>query len=132
MASQQPYQKILVVDDLNENREFFRMILERDGWTVLEASDGSQIQQILIRETPDIVLLDYNMPFMNGIEACRVVKDTPSIAHIPIVMYSGLSDSSLRQRAIDAGCEDFLVKPMSITLLRETLLRVFHASKTVK
>jgi two-component system phosphate regulon response regulator PhoB len=110
--TQKPIRCVLVVDDLNEGRALMRFPLERDGWRVLEASDGSQAVVIALKEQPHIILMDYNMPFVNGIEACRQIKGNTSTAHIPVIIYTGLNLGDIRRQALEAGAYDFLVKPI--------------------
>jgi putative two-component system response regulator len=109
--------KILVVDDESQNVEVLRRLMTRLGYDVLTALDGESALESVVRERPDLVLLDVNMPGIDGFEVCRRLKADPATRLIPVVLITTLTESEDRVRGIDAGADDFLSKPPVIAEL---------------
>ena len=103
--------RLLIVDDSPENVEVLRRLMSRLGYDVLIALDGESALQSVARDRPDLVLLDVNMPGMDGIEVCRRLKRDPETRLIPVVLITTLTGSEDRIRGIDAGADDFVSKP---------------------
>jgi CheY-like chemotaxis protein len=111
---------ILIVDDDPLIRKLITTTL-RDvaGYRLREAADGLQAIEVAIKDRPEIVFLDYDMPRLNGIETCRRLRSDPVTADATIIMLTGMSDKPAHQRAVDAGADLFLTKPFSpLRLLR--------------
>lgn len=108
--------KILIVDDDPVNIELLEGYLSKE-YDILKAHDGSEAITIVEENPPDIILLDLIMPKMNGFEACKKLKDEPSTNHIPIVIVSSLHEIEDRNKAIEAGADDFITKPFDIVEL---------------
>jgi len=118
---------ILCVDDEPVNLDLLEAILSEQGYTILKAAGGAKALETMNAQTVDLVLLDVMMPGMNGFEVCRIIKDTPALNHIPVVMVTALADRQSRLKGLEAGASDFLAKPIdSSELLARTknLLRV--------
>jgi len=105
--------KILVVDDEMLNVELLDGMLSND-FAVLKAYNGSEALLEVERSLPDLILLDIMMPGINGYEVCKKIKSNETIMHIPIVMVTALKERSDRIKAIEAGADDFLSKPIDI------------------
>lgn len=103
--------KILLVDDESQNLEVLRRLMTRRGYDVLTASSGELALRSVVRNRPDLVLLDVNMPGIDGIEVCRRLKADPQTRLIPVVLLTTLTASEDRIRGIEAGADDFLSKP---------------------
>ncbi|MEL7128965.1 MAG: PleD family two-component system response regulator, partial [Pseudomonadota bacterium] len=103
--------RILVVDDIQANRRLLQAKLEARYFQVFMASSGPEALQSVKENTPDIVLLDINMPGMDGYEVARRLKEDPSTAFIPIVMVTALSQQEDRLKGLQAGADDFITKP---------------------
>jgi CheY-like chemotaxis protein len=110
--------RILVVDDNASNRGLLLRHLERDGHQAIEARSGRQALQILHTEEVDLILLDLMMPDMNGLQVLERLKGNKRLRGIPVIMISGLQDTSSVIRCIEAGAEDYLPKPFDQVLLR--------------
>jgi putative two-component system response regulator len=104
--------KILVVDDDAANRELLEEVLVAEGLEVVTAPDGRSSLQEFARLKPDLVLLDVNMPFLDGFEVCRRLKRDPDTRLTPIVLVTALSATEDRVRGIKAGADGFLSKPL--------------------
>jgi CheY-like chemotaxis protein len=117
---------ILIVDDLPDMRLVLRMTLERVGWEVIEAVDGQEAIEVTLASMPDVVLMDYNMPRKDGIQACREITQDAATAKIPVLIYTGALDSGLKQAAIDAGAADFMSKPLLPPMIRERVEQVYN------
>src|SRR2546422_3939236 len=104
--------KILVVDDDAANRELLQETLIAEGLEVVTAPDGRSSLEEFARLKPDLVLLDVNMPFLDGFEVCRRLKHNPDTRLTPVVLVTGLSATEDRVRGIKAGADGFLSKPV--------------------
>jgi len=108
-----PGGRVLVVDDNENNREIVSRLLEREGYEVSTAENGALALEQIQSQPPDLVLLDVMMPVMDGIEACKRMKDDPDSRLIPVVIMTALGQVDDRVRAIQAGADDFLTKPVN-------------------
>jgi two-component system KDP operon response regulator KdpE len=102
---------ILVVDDEPQIRRVLRTTLSAEGYAVVEASNGSEALEKLRSEHPDLILLDVNMPVLDGLQACREIR---ALSEIPIIMLTVRSAEPDKVRALDAGADDYVVKPFGI------------------
>jgi CheY-like chemotaxis protein len=111
---------ILIVDDDPMIRKLITTTLEDvAGYSLREAGDGLAAVEAALEERPEIVFLDYDMPRLNGVEACRRLRSDPATAGATIVMLTAMSDGSAHERAAAAGADLFLTKPFSpLRLLR--------------
>ncbi len=126
--------KFLIVDDEIENRNFLTEILESWGHKVVKAQNGLEALSLL-NVTFDLVLLDVNMPMMDGYEVIRRIRNEASVSDIPIIMVTSLSDRNARLRAVEVGANDFISKPIDINELRlrtESQLKMKAAQDEIK
>ena len=103
--------KILVVDDEDDIRDVLRITLEAEGYEVIEAANGEEGLKAIHTRAPDLVLLDYKMPRMTGLQVCAVVKKDILLRHLPVIMVTGKGEISDKIDGIDAGADDYIVKP---------------------
>jgi uncharacterized protein (TIGR02266 family) len=119
--------KILLVDDVKFFLELERSFLDREGLEVLVADNGPAAIELARRERPQMVVLDLNMPGMDGDEVCRVIKADPALAATPVIMVtSGQREAEVR-RCTGAGCDGFLRKPLTRDGLLEMIGRFLKA-----
>ena len=104
--------KILVVDDMPQNVRLLQAVLTSHGYSVTSASSGPEALERVAAELPDLVLLDIQMPGMNGYEVCRRLRADPSTRFLPVVMVTS-SDTEVRVNAIEAEADDFIPKPFN-------------------
>ena len=112
---------ILVADDDPFISQIIREALVSDGYKVDKAADGLEALQKIEQLSPDLVIMDYMMPKMDGPEVCRKAKDNPKIKHIPIIMVTAVADVKEKVNLLESGAEDYIVKPFD---LEELLARV--------
>jgi len=115
---------ILVVDDLPEMREMRKYILEREGFRVIEAEDGQKGVAAAIRERPRLILMNYMMPVMNGLEAAAIIRRQPGLERVPILMNSGCEKERMLDKALQAGCNDYLEEPCFEELFEKVMAYV--------
>ena len=120
---------VLIADDNPQNVELLQAYLEELGCRVVSAADGQETLKQVAAEKPDLILLDIMMPKMSGFEICRKLKASPATAEIPICMVTALTEVGAIERAVEAGTDDFLSKPINrwelVTRVR-SLLKVRH------
>lgn len=104
---------ILYVEDNFHNKRLVRKILSARGYTVLEAEDGQTGVKMALSEKPDLILMDINIPGLDGIEATRLIKADDKTAAIPIIALTANAMRGDRERFLAAGCDNYLPKPIS-------------------
>ena len=109
--------KILYVEDNEDNIYMLSRRLERKGYQVVVATDGEQGLAMAQREAPALILMDLGLPVLDGWEATRQLKASSATSKIPIIALSAHAMSSDREKALDAGCDDFDTKPIDLPRL---------------
>lgn len=109
--------KILIVEDNEENRDALSRRLERRGYSVLVAVDGQAGITMAQDEHPDVILMDLNLPDVDGWEATKRIKASPQTASIPVIALTAHAVVGDEQRALQAGCNDYHSKPVEFTRL---------------
>jgi DNA-binding response OmpR family regulator len=105
--------KILIAEDEPDIRELVLFMLRFAGYEVVAATNGEEAVQTASRELPDLILLDVRMPRMTGYDACRLMKANPALRDVPVVFLSAKGQDSEIQTGLDAGAEEYLLKPFS-------------------
>ena len=120
-------QRVLIVDDVAENRQLLVDYLDGAACEPVTAASGAEALAAVAAEPPDVVLLDLDMPGINGLEVCRSIKSSPETSMVPVVIVTAYSATEDRVAALEAGADDFLTKPVDQTELVarvRSLLRV--------
>lgn len=110
--SEKPY--VLLVEDEPAQREVLSYNLEAEGYRVGTAVDGEQALQMVADELPDLIVLDWMMPLVSGIEVCRRLKMRPETRAVPVIMLSARAEEVDRIRGLETGADDYVVKPYSV------------------
>ena len=123
-----PEQSILLVEDESAIREMLRIPLEKSGFTMEEAADISQAQTIIFNQLPDLILLDWMLPGVSGIDFARQLKKDPRTQQVPIIILTARGEETDKIRGLEAGADDYVTKPFSprelIARIRAVLRRV--------
>ena len=112
---------VLIVDDDATTRTLMRSALERLGLIVVEAANGEEALGVFRKSQADLVLLDANMPRMNGFEACAAIRRLDYGRDIPIIMVTSMADSDAVKRAVKVGVTDYVTKPVNWSQLSERI-----------
>jgi two-component system cell cycle response regulator DivK len=112
---------ILVVEDYEDTSLAMRLALEQRGYHILEASDGAQAVEVAARERPDVVLMDLNLPVLDGFAAAGRIRDNPELKETVIVAVTAYQDPDMRARALAAGCNAFVTKPIDFEWLGDLI-----------
>jgi two-component system phosphate regulon response regulator PhoB len=112
MAAPQPV--VLVVEDEPAQREVLSYNLEAEGFRVVQAADGEEALLLVAEDRPDIIILDWMLPRLSGIEVCRQLKMRANTRGIPIIMLSARAEEVDRIRGLETGADDYVIKPYSV------------------
>ena len=124
--------KILVVDDFEDSRFSLARLLELAGHTVIEAADGRAAVEMTADERPDVVLMDLTLPILDGVEATEQIRAAGAHAEVPIVALSAHDTESHRSRALGAGCNAYVTKPVDFEALERLLTDVLEERQTAR
>ncbi|HKP73214.1 MAG TPA: response regulator [Pyrinomonadaceae bacterium] len=113
--------KILLVEDNDMNRDMLSRRLARKGYEVSMAVDGRQGVEMAQTSAPDLILMDMSLPVLDGWEATRQLKNSDATRHIPVIALTAHAMSGDRERALEAGCDDYDTKPIELPRLLEKI-----------
>lgn len=117
---------ILVVEDEESLATLLQYNLEKEGYEVALASDGDEALLLVEEKLPDLVVLDWMLPKVSGIEVCRRLRQKPESRNVPIIMLTARGEDSDRVRGLDTGADDYLVKPISMSELSARIRAVLR------
>jgi CheY-like chemotaxis protein len=115
--------RILIVEDNADNLVLMTDVLQTLKYRLFTARDGEQGVQLAISEKPDLILMDLQLPLVDGWTATRRIKAIPELRHIPIIAVSAHAMPGDKERALEAGCDDYIPKPIKIAELRAKMLQ---------
>jgi len=118
---------ILYVEDNLENRMLIRRILMAEGYQFLEASNAGQALEVLSTQTPDLILMDINMPDIDGYSLTGKLKAFPSLATVPIIALTANVMKGDRERSLEAGCDGYIQKPIDVDYLPRQIARFLES-----
>jgi len=116
---------IVVIEDNKMNMKLILTLLTKQGYQVMGAEDAEAGLEMILLQHPDLVLMDIQLPGMDGLEATRRLKIDPKLAHIPVLALTALAMDGDKEKALAAGCEGYLSKPLQYKVLLATLKKIF-------
>ena len=120
---------VLIVEDEAPLQQLLAYNLERAGFSVDQAYDGEEAQTLITERTPDLVILDWMLPWMSGLELCRQLRRRPATANLPIIILTARGEEADRLQGLNTGADDFVTKPFS---LEELIARVRAVLRRVR
>lgn len=124
--------KVLLVEDNPQNRYLMTFLLEKSGYEVVSAEDGEAAVEAVSTYRPDVILMDVQLPKIDGYEATRRIKSDAQFASIPVLALTAHSMKGDRAKALEAGCDDYITKPVDIDVLLRRLEDVLSAEPRTK
>ena len=121
MSSSHPVRTILVVDDFDDTRLLLRTWLQRRGFRVIEAEDGVEAVNLATSELPDLIIMDMEMPQLDGLSATRQIRKLAGLSDTPIVAVSAYGADQFRDLALEAGCDEYVSTPFEPTALEQII-----------
>jgi CheY-like chemotaxis protein len=113
--------RILIVEDHKDALSMLVLIVRSFGYDTIEATTGADAVQKAFFENPNLIVMNMSLPDMTGINAAKAIKENPSTSGLPIIAYSGWSTGTWMEQAAKVGIAAYLVKPVTMTLLKETI-----------
>jgi two-component system cell cycle response regulator DivK len=119
-------QTVLIVEDFEDSRRFLETWLTRKNFRVVEASDGWQAVDLAVRERPVLILMDINIPVIDGIEVACLLKENQAVQNTPIVAMTAHDSAEYRADAADVGFDDYVTKPIDFQQLETVINRLIR------
>jgi len=117
-------EKILIVEDNPQNMRLMEMVLRAKDYTLLKATDGDEALDMATRECPDLILMDIQLPRMNGLEVTRKLRKTPAFSHTPIIGLTAYAMKGDKEKVLKSGCDAYLSKPINTRELPEMIAQM--------
>jgi len=124
--------KILIVEDNPLNMRLMEMTLEAKNYTLLKATDGEEALDMATREQPDLIIMDIQLPKLNGLEVTRKLRDTLALSHIPIIAITAYAMKGDKEEALKAGCDVYLTKPINTRQLPVMIAEILLQQQKIK
>jgi len=121
--------KILIAEDERDIRDLIAFTLRFGGFDVVEANNGQEAVDQALAARPDLILMDVRMPKMTGYEACKQLKSMDDMKHVPVVFLSAKGQESEIQQGLDAGAEEYILKPFTPEELVSTVRQILQRSR---
>lgn len=131
VPSQHPTYKVLLVDDEDQFRRVVTDLLEREGFEIIEAKDGAEAMEKVDRHAPDIIVLDLNLPGLDGYGVLSGLRSRPRTADIPVLVLTAKGDEDNEVRVFEMGADDFLTKPFRARALAARMRAIMRCQQDV-
>jgi len=122
-------EKILIVEDNPLHTKLIEMTLKSKNYTLLKATDGEKALDMAIRERPDLIIMDLNLPGMTGFEVARKLRENPAFSHTPIIAITAYAMKRDREMVIESGCDAYLSKPIDTRELPGVIAELLSGRK---
>ena len=122
---------ILIVEDDSRNLTLFRDLLQRFGYATIEATNGKEGVRLAREHIPNLILMDIQLPVMDGIEATKILKSDVETKEIPVLALTSYAMKGDKEKILKAGCDEYLAKPIDVRELLKTIERYFSKVNTV-
>ena len=122
-------EKILIIEDNPQNMRVVMMALRPCGYTLVPATDGEEALEIALREKPELIIMDIQLPKISGLEVTRRLRQMPAFSHTPIIAVTAYAMKGDREKVIDAGCDMYLPKPINTRELPEVVAEVLQKQR---
>jgi CheY-like chemotaxis protein len=116
---------VLIADDEPITRTLVKLLLERDGYTVMEAHNGREAVDLAVRQSPSLIVMDLNMPEMDGYEAISEIRHVDGLQHTPIVVVTTEDGPTIAQQVLALGADDYILKPFEPSVLTARVKAAF-------
>jgi CheY-like chemotaxis protein len=123
---------ILVVEDNEINMRLMRAVMARGNFRMLEALNAETGIRLAHEHRPDLILMDIQLPGMDGLSATRIIKENPLLKEIPIIAVSGYAMNSDKEKAIEAGCIEYITKPYNVKELIQIITKCIRINPTIQ
>jgi len=124
-------EKILIVEDNPQNMKVELMALRPHGYTLLQATDGEEALQIAMRDKPDLIIMDIRLPKVSGLEVTGRLRQMPDFSHLPIIAVTAYAMRKDKEKAIEAGCDAYLSKPINTRELPKVVAEMLSKGKKI-
>jgi two-component system cell cycle response regulator DivK len=121
--------KVLVVEDNPKNMRLIKMVLVNKGYSLLEATDGEEALAVAVEGRPDLIIMDIQLPKMNGLEVTRRLRQTPGFSQVPIIALTASAMEGDRDKIIEAGCDAYVSKPIDTRQLPEVVAEMLRRGR---
>ena len=123
--------KILIVEDNPQNMKVELMALRPHGYILLQATDGEEALQIAMRDKPDLIIMDIRLPKVSGLEVTGRLRQMPDFSHLPIIAVTAYAMRKDKEKAIEAGCDAYLSKPINTRELPKVVAEMLSKGKKI-
>jgi CheY-like chemotaxis protein len=120
--------RLLLVEDIPINSEMEALVFRRAGFEVTTAASGEEALDTLDQQEFDVVALDIRLPGLDGLEVVRRIRETARLAHLPVVAITALAMKGDREHALQAGCTEYITKPVDTRTLADSIAQIIHRS----
>ena len=121
--------KILIVEDNPQNMKLLLMTLKPHGYVLLEAEDGQEALDIAVRDKPDLIIMDIQLPKVSGLEVTKMLRQMPAFNHVPIIAITAYALKGDKEKFIESGCDAYLSKPINTRELPDMVAKSLRGRK---